>query len=63
MPWPGAILPNINDDPAKFEKLAKNIPAGRTGSPQDVFTAMLYFWRADYTSGEIIRVDGGKHFE
>lgn len=58
----GAILPNINDDPALFDKMAKKIPAGRTGSPQEVVNAMLYLLQsADFVTGEIIRVDGGKH--
>ena len=59
---PGAILPNVNDDPALFERLAARIPAGRTGSPQDVVNAMRYLLRdADYVTGEIVRLDGGRH--
>ncbi len=58
----GAILPNVNDDPALFQRLAARIPAGRTGSPQDVAQAMRYLLRdADYVTGEVIRVDGGRH--
>jgi len=58
----GAILPSINDDREKFERLAQTIPARRTGSTQDVVNALLYFIQAgDYVTGEIIRVDGGKH--
>ncbi|MBN1219010.1 MAG: SDR family oxidoreductase [Anaerolineae bacterium] len=58
----GAILPNVNDDPALFERLAKRIPARRTGSPEDVVKAMLYLVQdADYVTGEIIRVAGGQH--
>lgn len=58
----GAILPNVNDDPALFERLAERIPARRTGSPQDVIGAMLYLLQAgDYVTGEIIRLDGGRH--
>jgi glucose 1-dehydrogenase len=58
----GAILPNVNDNPAAFEKLAQKIPARRTGSPGDVVTAMLYLLKdADFVTGEIIRVDGGRH--
>ena len=58
----GAILPNVNDDPALFERLAQGIPVRRTGSPQDAVSAVLYFLQAgDYVTGEIIRVDGGKH--
>ena len=60
----GAILPNINDDPTLFERLAAGIPARRTGSPQDVIDALLYLLQAgDYVTGEIIRVDGGKHLD
>lgn len=58
----GAILPAVNDDPAKFERLAQRIPARRTGAPEDVVQAMLYLLQAgDYVTGEIIRVDGGRH--
>ena len=60
----GAILPNVNEgnDPATFEKLAKRIPAGRTGDVQYVIDALLYLLKhADYTTGEVIRVDGGQH--
>jgi NAD(P)-dependent dehydrogenase (short-subunit alcohol dehydrogenase family) len=58
----GAILPNVNDDPALFERLAKRIPVRHVGSPEDVVKAMLYLLQdADYVTGEIIRVDGGRH--
>jgi glucose 1-dehydrogenase len=58
----GAILPNINDNPEQFERLAQVIPARRTGSTEDVVNALLYLIQAgDYVTGEIIRVDGGKH--
>lgn len=58
----GAILPNVNDTPDQFEKLAQRIPARRTGSPEDVIKAMLYLLKdADFVTGEIIRVDGGRH--
>ena len=58
----GAILPNVNDDPAEFEKLAQKIPARRTGAPEDVVKAMLFLLKdADFVTGEIIRVDGGRH--
>lgn len=58
----GAILPNVNDDPALFARLADKIPARRTGSPEDVARAMLFLLKnGDYTTGEIIRVDGGRH--
>ena len=57
----GAILPNVNDNPAQFDRLAEHIPARRTGSPTDVVQAALYLLEADYVTGEIIYVDGGRH--
>jgi glucose 1-dehydrogenase len=58
----GAILPNVNDSPEQFEKLAQRIPARRTGAPEDVVKTMLYLLKdADFVTGEIIRVDGGRH--
>lgn len=59
----GLILPPPTEDgPELFERLARRIPARRTGSPQDVVAAMLYLLRAgDYVTGEIIRLDGGWH--
>lgn len=58
----GAILPSVNDERAMFDRMAAKIPAKRTGNPQDVVNAMLYLIQAaDFVTGEIIRVDGGKH--
>ncbi len=59
----GHVLPNINtNDQTEFEKGGQRVPAKRTGSPQDVIQAMLYFLQgANYVTGEVIRVDGGKH--
>jgi len=59
----GLILPNSNDnDMAAFERLAKKIPAGQTGDPGYVVEALIYLVKqADYVTGEIIRVDGGRH--
>lgn len=58
----GAILPSVNDERAMFERMAANIPAKRTGEPQDVVNTLLYLVQAaDFVTGEVIRVDGGKH--
>jgi NAD(P)-dependent dehydrogenase (short-subunit alcohol dehydrogenase family) len=58
---PGAVLlPDqwSEDDAAK---LRESTPLQRLGSPDDVVGAMLYLLRADYVTGEIIIVDGGRH--
>lgn len=58
----GLILPEVGDDPAEFERLARRVPARRPGSLPDVVQAMLYLLQgSDYVTGEIIRVDGGRH--
>ena len=58
---PGAVLlpDQWNDDDAA--KLRESTPLQRLGSPDDVVGAMLYLLRADYVTGEIIIVDGGRH--
>ena len=59
----GPILPAVDEaDPAEFDRLAQRIPAGRTGAPEDVIQAVLFLLQgADYVTGEILRVDGGRH--
>lgn len=59
----GAILPNSNDDdPGAFEQLAAKNPSNRTGDPKAVSNALVYLLKkADYVTGETIRVDGGQH--
>ena len=39
--------------------LAKQIPLGRIGSPEDVAQAAVYLAEADYVTGTVLRVDGG----
>ena len=58
---PGAVLlpDQWNEDDAA--KLRESTPLRRLGSPDDVVGAMLYLLRADYVTGEIIIVDGGRH--
>jgi len=58
---PGAVLlpDQWNEDDAA--KLRESTPLKRLGSPDDVVGAMLYLLRADYVTGEIIIVDGGRH--
>jgi pteridine reductase len=58
---PGTVLlPDgwTKDDSAR---LSETTPLGRSGSPGDVTSAMLYLLDADYVTGETIIVDGGRH--
>ena len=59
---PGAILWPEQDhsDDAKTALLART-PLARTGTPEEIATAVLWLLReATYTTGQVIRVDGGR---
>ena len=58
---PGAVLLPDDWNEADAAKLRESTPLGRLGSPDDVVDAMLYLLRADYTTGETLIVDGGRH--
>ena len=58
---PGAILPPPGQDQAYLDKLAQNIPARRTGSPDDVAKALLFLLDSDFVTGDVIPVTGGEH--
>lgn len=58
---PGVVLLPEGFDEANAEHLRRTTPLGRFGSPEDVAQAVLYLLEADYVTGEVIRVDGGRH--
>ena len=47
---------NLTDDVSELEK---GIPLGRLGKPEDIAEAVVFLAKADYITGEVIRVDGG----
>lgn len=60
---PGFIDTDMTEampDSAK-DKICQNIPAGRTGKPEDVAAAVRFLAseNAGYITGEVLRVDGG----
>jgi|SRR6185437_560694 len=58
---PGAVLLPESwsaDDAAHLEQ---STPLRRLGSPTDVAQAMLYLIEADYVTGDLLIVDGGRH--
>jgi pteridine reductase len=58
---PGPVLlPTDADDEAR-ERAAASTVMKRIGRPEDVAEAVLYLDRARYTTGEVVRVDGGYH--
>ncbi len=54
---PGAVLPPLEMD---ADRLAKRIPLGRIGTPEDVARAVLFLAKAPFITGEILTVDGGR---
>jgi pteridine reductase len=56
-----AVAPGILEPPGADEALRRRIPAGRFGShAETVETVMFLLASAGYTTGEVVRVDGGR---
>lgn len=58
---PGVVLLPENWSAADAEHLRGTTPLQRNGTPEDVAQAVLYLLEADFVTGEVIRVDGGRH--
>ena len=59
---PGAILwPDAGKSEAAQQALIERTPLKRTGSPDDIAGAVLWLLGAQFVTGEIVRVDGGRH--
>jgi NAD(P)-dependent dehydrogenase (short-subunit alcohol dehydrogenase family) len=58
---PGVVLLPDGFDPESAEHLRRTTPLRRIGSPEDVAGAVLYLVQAEFVTGEVIRVDGGRH--
>ncbi|PIE40953.1 MAG: pteridine reductase [Gammaproteobacteria bacterium] len=57
---PGAILWPDNASPEDKKSILKEIPLGRLGSSNDIANTILFLIMADYITGQIIAVDGGR---
>ena len=58
---PGVVLLPEGFGPDQAEHLRRTTPLRRIGTPEDVAEAVVYLARADFVTGEVIRVDGGRH--
>jgi NAD(P)-dependent dehydrogenase (short-subunit alcohol dehydrogenase family) len=56
-----AVAPGILDPPGGPEAVRERVPAGRLGTHAEAVQAVLFLLSgASYTTGEVLRVDGGR---
>ena len=58
---PGLILPPEGMPVSYIEGLAGELPMKKIGSPELVADAILFLLRTEFTTGQVIFVDGGRH--
>ncbi len=58
---PGLILPPPGEDEAYLDRLARDLPLERHGSPDDVALAVLFLLESRFVTGQVVFVDGGRH--
>jgi NAD(P)-dependent dehydrogenase (short-subunit alcohol dehydrogenase family) len=60
---PGPIVapPGMSD--AELAAVEKATPLGRWGGAEEIVTAVLYLIDSDFVTGEVVRVDGGRHLK
>lgn len=57
---PGAVLPPEDWPPERWDELARVAALQRTGSPDDVVQALMFLIEAEFVTGHILPVDGGR---
>lgn len=57
---PGTVLPPTGYTDAESDPRGTRRVIGREGTPEDAVRALLYFVEADFVTGEIAVVDGGR---
>lgn len=59
---PGAILLPEGASASYGKRLARRVPLGRLGTPEEIAEAVAFLVEGpDFVTGEILRVDGGRH--
>lgn len=57
---PGAVLPPVDWPAARWKALADRAILGRVGTTDDVLQAVRYLIEADFVTGHVLPVDGGR---
>lgn len=58
---PGLVLPPEGEDESYLDALADTNPMRGHGSASDVSEAVLYLLKSEFTTGQVLFVDGGRH--
>lgn len=57
---PGAALPPAEADPDHERRLVERIPLERLGGAESIAEAVVFLARADFVTGQVLQVDGGR---
>ena len=59
---PGAILepPNVEWTTEQKNNIINTVPMKRMGTEKDIVDAAIYLSEAEYVTGQILNIDGGK---
>lgn len=57
---PGPIMQPVTWEKEDYERLEQSTPLKKLGSPQDVCLAIRYLLEADWVTGQVLVVDGGR---
>jgi pteridine reductase len=58
---PGAILlPEGDNDEISHQRMISRTPLKRTGTPEDIAETIYFLIGADYITGQVLSVDGGR---
>ena len=58
---PGPILAPPGTSADEYEAVEKATPLGKWGGGEEIARAVIFLIETDFTTGEVIRVDGGRH--
>jgi NAD(P)-dependent dehydrogenase (short-subunit alcohol dehydrogenase family) len=58
---PGPIVAPPDVDEAEIRAVEQATPLGRWGGEQEIVKAVMFLIDTDFVTGEVIRVDGGRH--
>ena len=58
---PGLVLAPDDLSDEALQRFLRDVPLGRSGSPDDVVQAIHFLVDAPYVTGVILQVDGGRH--